>query len=107
MRVYRIYKLVGLNLRSKRPKRTRSAAHREVPPQATTPNEASSMGFLSDALFDGRGFRVLSVLDVFHRECLALHPAQSITGADAVGVLARLTTLRWLPVGIPMEQAAE
>ena len=106
-RVYRIYKLAGLNLRGKRPKRSRAAAHREVAPPATAPNEAWSMDFLSDALFDGRRFRILSVLDVFHRECLALQPAQSITGADVADVLERLTTVHGLPQRIHVDNGSE
>ena len=34
-RVYRIYKQAGLSLRSKRPRRSRAAVHREVVPEAT------------------------------------------------------------------------
>ena len=62
---------------------------------------------MSDALFDGRRFRVLSVLDVFHRECLALHPAQSTTGAHVAVVLERLTTLRGLPGRIHVDNGSE
>lgn len=70
-RVYWIYKLAGLSLRGKRPRRSRSAAHREVAPLAAALNRAWSMDFLSD----GRRFRILSALAVFDWECLALHPA--------------------------------
>lgn len=77
--VYRIYKQVGSDLRSKSPRRSRAALHGEAVPDATGPNEVWTMDCLTDALFDGRRFRILSVLDMFHRECLALHPAQNVT----------------------------
>ena len=35
-------------------------------------NECWSLDFLSDAFTDGRRFRVLTVVDDFSRECLAL-----------------------------------
>jgi putative transposase len=57
-RVYRIYKQAGLNLRSKRPRRCRAAVHRETVLEASGPNEVWTMDFLTDALFDGRRFRV-------------------------------------------------
>lgn len=56
-RVYRLYKEEGLNLRSKRPRRSRAAAHRLPRVEVTRPNESWSMDFVSDALFDGRRFR--------------------------------------------------
>jgi putative transposase len=34
-------------------------------------NQRWSLGFISDALNDGRRFRVLCVIDDFSRECLA------------------------------------
>ena len=58
-RVYRLYKLEGLNLRSKRPRRNRSCSHRLDRVEASTINECWSMDFVADQLFDGRRFRAL------------------------------------------------
>ena len=76
-RVYRLYCEEGLHLRNKRPRRHVSAAHRQERPQASRPNESWSMDFVSDALFDGRRLRALTVIDNFtsfngrfHDECL-------------------------------------
>jgi putative transposase len=55
-RTYRIYKEEGLNLRSKRPRRSKTAAHRQQHPLLTGPYQCWSMDFLSDQLFDGRRF---------------------------------------------------
>jgi len=38
----------------------------------TMPNERWAMDFMHDTFFDGRKLRVLTVIDVFTRECLAL-----------------------------------
>jgi len=56
-RVYRLFKEEGLNLRSKRPRRSRVAAHRLPRVEVTQLNESWSMDLVSDALFDGRRFR--------------------------------------------------
>ncbi len=42
---------------------------------------------MSDALFDVRKFRALTVVDNHTRECLAIKVAQSLTGDDVVRVL--------------------
>ena len=69
-RVYRLYRDDGLSLRLKRPRRNVSAANRERQPAASSPNEMWSMDFVSDALFDGRRLRALTVVDAFTREAL-------------------------------------
>ncbi len=44
------------------------------------PNERWSLDFVSDAFTDGRRFRVLTVVDDFTRECLALVADTSLSG---------------------------
>ena len=56
-RVYRIYKEEYLNLRSKRPRRSKSGAHRLERLANIEIYQCWSMDFVSDALFDGRKFR--------------------------------------------------
>lgn len=53
-RVYRLYRLEGLSLRCKRPRRHVTAVRRLEREVATRPNQQWSMDFVSDALFDGR-----------------------------------------------------
>ena len=89
-RVHRIYKEEGLNLRSKRPKRKRSAAHRLERPELSNLHQCWSMDFVSDQLFDGRKFRALTVVDNFSRYCHAISVGQSIKGIDVVAVMNRL-----------------
>jgi putative transposase len=89
-RTYRVYKEEGLNLRSKRPRRSKAAAHRLDRPDLTELYQCISMDFVSDALFDGRKFRTLTVVDNYSRECLAIRVGQSLKGSDVVAVLERL-----------------
>src|SRR5205807_6007992 len=44
------------------------------------PNQRWSLDFLSDALSDGRRFRILAIVDDFTRECLALVADTSLSG---------------------------
>lgn len=64
-RVYRLYCLAGLNLRSKRPLRRRMASHRLARPDVTQANDCWTFAFVSDDLFNGKRFRALTVMDQF------------------------------------------
>lgn len=89
-RVYRLYCEEGLNLRAKRPRRRKSAAHRQQHPQASNIDECWSMDFVLDQLYDGRRLRVLTIVDNYCRQCPLLYVAQSIKAEDVVQQLAQL-----------------
>lgn len=66
------------------------------------------MDFVSDALFDGKKIRSLTVVDNFTRECLAIEVAQSLTGDDVVRILARITRKRnQTPLRIQADNGSE
>jgi len=106
-RVHRLYKLAGLNLRAKRPRRRKAAADRLDRPVLTAPTQSWSMDFVSDALFDGRRFRSLTVVDNFSRECLAIVVGQSLRGEDVVATLERLRQERGTPRRIQADNGPE
>jgi putative transposase len=81
-RVYRLYCEEGLNLRTKKPKRRKSAAQRVQRPPATFLNESWSMDFVTDSLFNGHRFRSLTIVDNFSRECMAIEVDQHIKEED-------------------------
>jgi len=106
-RTYRLYREEGLCLRLKRPKRRRSAARRQEAVAATGTNQRWAMDFMSDALADGRKLRVLTVLDTFTRECVALEVGGSFRGADVARVLTRAGVQRGLPTVIHVDNGTE
>lgn len=55
------------------------------------------MDFVSDALFDGRWLRALTVVDAFTREAVAIEVNQGIKGEQVEAVNARLALLRGAP----------
>jgi putative transposase len=93
-RVHWLYRLEGLNLRSKKPRRHVMAARRVERPLASRPNEIWAMDFVSDALFNGKRFLALTVVDAFTRECLAIDADQGIQGEVIAKVMERLTFQR-------------
>ena len=74
---------------------------------ASRSNQLLAMDFMSDALADGRKLRVLTVLDTFTRECVALEVSNSFGGADVARVLTRAGVQRGLPSAIHVDNGTE
>lgn len=106
-RVRRLYREEGLNLRIKRPRRHVSAAHRLDRIPVSGPDEVWSMDFVSDALFDGRRLRALTLLDVFTREALAIVVDKDVTGAQVAAVLDAVIAARGAPKRIRVDNGPE
>lgn len=106
-RVYRLYKQEGLVMRKKVPRRRVSFQKREVRVTASRKNERWSMDFVSDQLFDGRRFRVLTLVDNHTRQALALHAAPRIRGIDVVEVLEGVRSRQGLPSMIQVDNGPE
>lgn len=105
-RTERLYREEGLSLR--RNKRRKRKAHiRVLPPPPQAPNERWSMDFVADRLMDGRRFRILTVVDVFSRECLALEADCSLTGRRVVEALTLLALTRGVPQTITCDNGTE
>jgi putative transposase len=107
-RTRRVYLEEGLNLRHRRPRRSKAAAHRQTHSPLTVPNECWSMDFVMDALFDGRRFRALTVVDNYSRECLEIEVGQSLKGEDVVRVMERIKLTRGIvPRRIKVDNGSE
>jgi len=105
-RVYRLYGLEGLEVRTK--PRKKLASRVRVPlPAATRPNERWSMDFVSARLADGRWFRTLTVLDLYTRESLTLVADRSLTGVKVAAALSRVLQQRTAPQAITVDKGGE
>jgi len=107
--VYRLYREEGLVIRRERPKRRRAAVRRERPVvQADRPNERWAMDFMHDTLSGGGSIRVLAVLDVFTRECVALVPGRRFRRDDVAAILSEVGAARAsLPSVISVDNGTE
>lgn len=97
-RVHRIYRAAGLALRRKKRKHTVRAGR---PLGAyTAANQEWALDFVHDVVQVGRTFRVLTVVDAFTRECLALEVDTSFAGLRVTRVLDEIIARRGAPNAI-------
>jgi putative transposase len=105
-RIYRLYGLEGLAVRTTPRKKLASRAR--VPlPRPTQPNERWSMDFVSARLANGRWFRTLTVLDLYTRESLALVADRSLTGLKVAAALSDVLQQRPAPTAITVDNGTE
>lgn len=106
-RVERIYREEGLQL-PRRKKGKRRGIGRIIGLQAPRePNERWSMDFMSDSLSDGRRFRLLTVVDDFTRECIAIEVDTGISGERVVRILKSVGYMRGLPKTLVADNGPE
>jgi putative transposase len=89
-RVRLLYRLEGLQLRMRIRGRKHMCLHRGVVPQAQRTHERWSMDFVHDQLFDGRPFRMLTVIDQFSRQSPLIEPRSGFGNRDVVAALDRI-----------------
>ena len=97
-RVYRLYAEEGLAVRRRR--RKRLVRERVGDMQLIRANQEWAMDFIVDGLANGRMVRILSVVDAFTRECLALEADTSLGSGRVTRALDRLIEERGLPENV-------
>jgi putative transposase len=107
-RIYRLYREEGLIVRTKQRRKMAQRQRAATTGQAERPNQCWSMDFVSDRFADGRSFRILTVIDQFTRECVALEADRSMTGGKVAQALegAREERSR-LPESITVDNGSE
>jgi putative transposase len=104
-RVERIYREAGLSLRRK--KRKRLSRQRLPAMIVRAANEEWALDFVTDALASARHVRILTVVDVFTRECLALETDTSMGSLRVLRVLDRIIAERGSPQRIRSDNGPE
>jgi putative transposase len=105
-KLYRLYKEERLTVR-KRGGRKRALGTRAPMAVPQSPNQRWSLDFVSDALVDGRRFRILCVIDDFSRECLAVVVDNSLSGERVARELDKIAERRGLPCMIVSDNGTE
>lgn len=105
-KLYRLYKEERLTVR-KRGGRKRALGTRSPMTIPQGGNQRWSLDFVSDALLDGRRFRILCVIDDFTRQCLATVVDNSLSGIRVARELDRISELRGRPCMIVSDNGTE
>lgn len=105
-RIERLYREEGLAVR-RRMRKSLRRVRRGRPTLPERVNEQWALDFLQDALASGRTLRVLSIIDVFTREALALEVDTSLPGRRVVRALERLIDERQCPVQLVLDNGPE
>ena len=105
-KLYRIYKEERLAVR-KRGGRKRAVGTRAPIGVPQGSNQRWSLDFVSDAMSDGRRFRILAVIDDFTRECLALVADTSLSGVRVARELNNIVAERGKPALIVSDNGTE
>lgn len=105
-RLYRLYRLLNLNLRRTGKKRLpdRVKVPLVLPP---APYCTWSMDFMSDALTDGRRFRTLNILDDFNRQGLCIEVDFSLPAPRVIRTLERVIDLHSKPERLRVDNGPE
>jgi len=105
-KLYRLYKEERLTVR-KRGGRKRALGTRRPMTIPQGRNQRWSLDFVSDALVDGRRFRILAVIDDFSRECLAMVVDNSLSGVRVARELDRIAAMRGYPCMVVSDNGTE
>ncbi len=108
-RLERIWRQEGLKVPSKQPKRSRlwfnDGSCLRLKPLFR--NHVWSYDFVADRTHEGRSFRILTLIDEYTRECLALKVRRHFKAQDVVEVLSELFLKRGLPCHIRSDNGPE
>jgi putative transposase len=108
-RVERIWRAEGLKVPARQPKRDRlwltDGSCIRLRPEHR--NHVWAYDFLSETTHDGRRLRLLTVIDEYTRECLAIHAARRITSHDVLYLLSELFLEHGIPEHIRSENGPE
>ena len=108
-RVYRQWKAQGLGVPRKRRKKTRlgQSANGCSRYRAVGKDHVWCWDFIHDRTASGSALKVLSVVDEYTRECLALEVGRSIGSREVIAVLAGLVGQRGAPGHIRSDNGPE
>ncbi len=108
-RVERIWRREGLKVPKKQPKRGRlwlnDGSCIRLRPEHK--DHVWSYDFVASRTADGRAFKILTILDEYTRECLAILVERRLTSEDVIDQLFNLFVLRGIPEHIRSDNGPE
>jgi putative transposase len=108
-RVHRLWRREGLKVPQIQRKRRRLGQSENgcARRRSERPNHVWSYDFIHDQTADGRGLKLLPVVDEFTRECLTIEVERQLTAKDVVSTLEYLFEVRGVPEHIRSDNGPE
>ena len=108
-RIYRLWRKEGLKVPQKKRKRRRlgHSSGGIVRRKAERMNQVWSLDFIFDRTVNGRSLKILSIIDEYTRECIALEVNRRITSEDVIAILVDLIAIRGVPDFIRSDNGPE
>ncbi len=104
-RVRRVWRALGLCVRRRKRRKIRTGIPRVLTP--TGPNQVWAYDFVHDTCANGQKLKVLTVVDEWTRECLAIEVASSLNASQVITVLEDLFERHGAPAVLRSDNGPE
>jgi putative transposase len=106
-KVYRLWKSEKLSLPKRRPRKPKAKPTIGIVPKAEYTNQVWTYDFVFDQSLSGKSLKMLTLIDEFTRECLAVEVGVSMTGEKVRAVLQRVCLEKGFPAMIRSDNGSE
>jgi len=106
-KVYRLWRELKLVLPKRRPRKARAKPFVGIMPIVTQANQIWTYDFVFDEAVSGRKLKMLTLIDEYTRECLAVEVDTSITSLKVRQILERVCMKRGFPKAIRSDNGSE
>ena len=106
-KVYRLWKSEKLSLPKRRPRKPRAKPTLGIVPKAEKANQVWTYDFVFDQSLSGKSLKMLTLIDEYTRECLAVEVGVSMTSEKVRQVLQRVCAEKGFPEMIRSDNGSE
>lgn len=106
-KVYRLWKQEKLTLPKRKPRKRRAKSTIGIVPKAEYANQVWTYDFVFDQSLSGKSLKMLTLLDEYTRECLAVEVGVSITSQKVRTILQRLCLEKGFPEMLRSDNGSE
>lgn len=106
-KVYRLWKSEKLSLPKRRPHKKRAKPTIGIMPKAEYANQVWTYDFVFDQSLSGRSLKMLTLIDEYTRECLAVEVGVSMTSEKVRSILQRVCVEKGFPEMMRSDNGSE
>lgn len=104
-RSYRLWQIEGLSLPRRRPRR--KTTKRDKPVRPTTANQVWAYDFVFDRCSNGQTMKMMTIVDEWTRECLAIEVAPRISSYRVIEILKKTMAKYGRPTSVRSDNGPE